>query len=164
MPQVKCKQCEKKFYAKPFWIRRGYGNYCSPACQHLGRRNGKIVSCFQCGKEVYRAKQKMERAKSGMFFCSKSCQTQWRNTLFVGEKHANWKHGKATYRTVLDRHKVPKFCRLCGSKDGRVLEAHHRDKDRNNNTLSNLVWLCRNCHFLVHHYPDEAKKLMVPIV
>lgn len=164
MPVVNCKKCGEKFYAKPFWVKKGYGNYCSPKCQHEGKRSGKLISCDTCGKEIYRSISKLARSKSKKFFCCKTCQTKWRNQTFIGEKHANWKHGKNSYRSVLERHKVPKSCRLCGSKDVRVLETHHIDKNRKNNNLSNLVWLCRNCHFLVHHHKDELEKLMVPMV
>ncbi|MBI4281264.1 HNH endonuclease [Candidatus Uhrbacteria bacterium] len=40
-------------------------------------------------------------------------------------------------------------------KNNRVLLVHHIDENRKNNVLSNLVWLCRNCHFLVHKYNEN---------
>jgi hypothetical protein len=159
MPTLACKTCKKSFYAKPFWIKRGFGKYCSSNCQHLGRRNGEMVPCSVCGKKVYRPLRRLSISKSKKFFCNKSCQTKWRNQEFVGNKHVNWKEGKFAYRTVLLRNQVLPICAKCRSKDERVMETHHLDKNRSNNNISNLIWLCRNCHFLVHHYKEEALKL-----
>ncbi len=159
MPNINCKICGEIFYAKPFWIRRGFGKYCSPECQHKGQKTGKLVKCFLCGKESYKTKNNLNRSKSGKFFCSKSCQTKWRNSIFFGSKHANWKGGRFAYKTVLVRKGVPQVCRICGTRDRRILAVHHLDRDKRNNSAKNLVWLCHNCHFLVHHYDVERSKL-----
>ena len=116
-----------------------------------------------CGKKSYKSKVNLGRSKSGKFFCSKSCQTKWRNQEFVGPKHANWTGGKYSYRSVLTRNKVLKVCFLCKTKDVRVMAVHHKDRNRKNNKVENLVWLCHNCHHLVHYYKDEQDKIMVPI-
>jgi 5-methylcytosine-specific restriction endonuclease McrA len=47
------------------------------------------------------------------------------------------------------------ICKRCGTEDKRVLEAHHIDSNRKNNTIQNLVWLCRNCHHLVHNHKEK---------
>jgi len=159
VPQVNCKICSKQFYAKPFWIRRGKGKYCSPDCQHLGARKGKVIKCDICGKEAYRPLGKLKHSKSKKFFCSKSCQTKWRNSEFVGPKHANWQNGRYAYKSVLLRNKISPQCKLCGINDKRVLATHHLDRDRKNNLVKNLVWLCHNCHHLVHFDSVEKLKL-----
>ncbi|MEK7219416.1 MAG: hypothetical protein AAB687_01940 [Patescibacteria group bacterium] len=158
MPIVKCKLCLKEFYGKPYFLKNGWAKYCSPACQYKGRKNGKNIPCEICGKETYKQLKRLKKSKSGKFFCSKSCQTVWRNQEFIGTKHHNWKTGLFAYRSVLSRNKIPKFCILCKTKDERVLAVHHINKDRTNNQLSNLAWLCNNCHFLVHHYKEESLK------
>ncbi len=164
MAMVSCIQCDKKFYAKPFWLKRGWGKYCSSKCQHKGMQTGKEMPCHICGKITYKQGKDFKRSKSGLFFCGKSCQTRWRNQLFVGEKHANYTTGMNSYRSVLDRNKIPRICRLCEMADTRALAVHHIDKNRKNNTLKNLTWLCHNCHFLVHHYDGEREKFMATIV
>lgn len=163
MPFVGCKICKKKFYSKPSWLKHGGGKYCSKKCHYQGLKKGKMVYCFVCNKETYKSPKLLRRSKSKKYFCDKSCQTKWRNSIFIGPKHANWKHGMSTYRAVLMRNKISKSCKLCSSKDGRVLAVHHIDKDRTNNKLENLAWLCHNCHFLVHHYSEEKEKFMVSI-
>jgi hypothetical protein len=131
-------------------------HYCSAACSYKGRRKGKVVHCHTCNAEVYKIQKALKQSKSGKFFCSKSCQAKWRNQEFIGSKHSNWKTGRSAYRSVLGRNGVPKICTLCATNDGRVLAVHHIDRDRLNNELSNLAWLCHNCHFLVHH--DNVEK------
>ncbi len=158
MPQVNCKQCTKEFYAKPFWIKRGYGIYCSTACQYEGRKAGEMIPCTICGKSTYKQQKIIKRSKTGKFFCGKSCQTIWRNSVFVGPKHANWKDGSTMYRSNFLKSKAPQVCVLCKIKDLRVLAVHHIDKNRKNNLSSNLSWLCHNCHFLVHHDKKELSR------
>ena len=163
MPQVNCVICKKPFYAKPHWLLKGWGKYCSSFCQHQDYKNGKIVSCFICRKKTYKQKRFLERSRSKKYFCSKTCQLRWRHITFVGPKHANWRHGENAYKNIMLRHKTPSVCKLCGQKDMQVLVVHHLDQNRRNNKLNNLCWLCHNCHFLVHHYNTERERLMVPI-
>jgi hypothetical protein len=41
-----------------------------------------------------------------------------------------------------------------------VYLASFLDEDRSNNRLDNLIWLCHNCHYLIHHHDDEREGLM----
>lgn len=147
-----CKICDKGFFTKPYFVKQGWGKYCSAACQYKGAKKGGTKMCFICEKVTYKTVTQLKRSESGKYFCGKSCQTKWRNEQFVGEKHANWKTGLHVYRSILRRNHIPKICRLCRTKDERVLAVHHIDKNRKNNKLNNLAWLCHNCHFLVHHH------------
>jgi hypothetical protein len=45
-------------------------------------------------------------------------------------------------------------CERCGFSDKRVLNLHHKDRNRANNVRENLELLCWNCHALDHF---EAK-------
>ena len=164
MPTVKCRICGGGFYAKPSWLKKGYGKYCSKLCQYKAAKNGKIVKCFICNEPTYKTQKDLRKSKSKKYFCCKSCQTKWRNSIvYIGPNHANWTGGESTYRSVLIRNKIPQICRRCKTRDRRVLVVHHVDRNRKNNTLKNLIWLCHNCHFLTHHYSDERERIMVPI-
>jgi 5-methylcytosine-specific restriction endonuclease McrA len=61
------------------------------------------------------------------------------------------------------RSDLPQYCGRCKLVDKRVLAVHHKDKNRENNALSNLMWLCHNCHYLVHHDKSEAVGFVVPV-
>ena len=121
------------------------------SCKYIGSRKGKVIKCYVCGKEKYKPLKLILRTKSGKLFCGKSCQTKWRNTEFVGNKHGNWKNGRNAYRSVLGRHGIEKICFMCKNENSKVLAVHHIDKNRANNDLNNLVWVCHNCHHLIHH-------------
>lgn len=163
-----CLYCGKEFSTKQFFLDKGQGKYCSRECGYAKRRKGRVYPCALCGKETYKTVTQINRYQSGKYFCSKPCQTTWRNTQFVGNKHANWKDGHYAYKSVLSRAGIPPICIMCGSNDSRVLAVHHRDQNRKNNAVENLVWICHNCHHLVHYHKVEkdrlAKKpMMVPI-
>lgn len=165
MPIVKCKLCLNEFYAKPNWLKIGHGKYCSRKCQHESQKNGKFVFCFICKKETYKTQKALKKSKSKKYFCGKSCQTVWRNTIvYVGRNHSNWKGGEFSYKNSLIRNKIPKICKLCRIEDSRVLAIHHIDRNRKNNKLKNLVWLCYNCHHLIHRDIKENKKFMETLV
>ena len=163
MPRVQCAICSTEFYAKPHWLLRGWGRYCSIECKRQGQKTGVFTDCFSCGKKVYKTQRALRGSQSKNYFCNRSCQTKWRNSVFVGEKHANWKTGANVYRTLLARSGVARVCNLCRTRDKRILAVHHIDHHRANNDLKNLAWLCHNCHFLVHHHEEERKKFMVSI-
>lgn len=164
MPMVICTICGDGFYAKPRHLGIGWGKYCSKKCQYLEQKTGTYFACHTCKKQIYKGVVEQSRSKSGKFFCSKSCQTIWRNTTeFAGAKHANWQGGKASYRQIMIRSSNKHICAKCKNQDTRILAVHHKDKNRNNNNVSNLVWLCHNCHYLVHHYKNEAAGFVVAV-
>lgn len=165
MPIVKCRICSKEFYTKYNWQAKGWGIYCSRKCQHESQKKGKVVHCFICSKEVYKALKQLEHSKSGKFFCNKSCQAVWRNTIInVEPNHPNWTNGESSYRDIMIRKTENMFCGRCNVTDRRVLVVHHIDKNRQNNNPNNLVWLCCNCHFLIHHHKHEMKLFMETLV
>ncbi len=164
MPHVFCKKCSKMFTAKQSHLKLGYGIYCSIQCKRNAQKNGYFVDCSICKEKVYKPKRIFLRSKSKKYFCSKTCQAIWRNKVFSGTNHPNWKFGKYVYRTLLERNNVPAICVLCKVTDKRVLAVHHIDHDHSNNKLENLTYLCHNCHHLVHHYNEGQGKFMVPMV
>ncbi|MDO8505345.1 MAG: HNH endonuclease signature motif containing protein [bacterium] len=154
MPYLPCVICGTQFYAKPRHIKLGWGKYCSKPCQYKGQHTGKFVDCATCGKKVYRCPKDLKASDSKKYFCNKSCFASWKNKyspLFVpGEAHFNWKHGKSAYRGIMLKSKARQVCNDCGIIDMRVLIVHHIDRNRHNNKIHNLKWLCRNCHYLEH--------------
>jgi len=150
MTIVNCKICKKEFYAKPNWLNRGWGKYCSRNCQFKAQTKGKFIECAICGKKAWRAPADLKNSKSGKYFCSKSHQTLWRNKIYSGSRHPFWAGGTTTYRNILKEKGIIPICKQCGYKNEEVLVVHHKDKNRDNNNIRNLEWLCRNCHYLIH--------------
>lgn len=61
--------------------------------------------------------------------------------------------------------KKPEECDYCGEADARIV-VHHKDGDRSNNELSNLIPLCQSCHSSVHAGADgyeELTKQLLPL-
>jgi hypothetical protein len=160
MPLLVCKKCKKEFSTKPSLIAKGGGIYCSKYCHYEDKRQGVMTECATCKKGIYRKPRLIKKSKSGNHFCDKSCQTIWRNSEFVGSKHPNWKNGNSTYRDILLRTGKTRTCGMCDNDDFRVLTVHHIDEDHGNNEVSNLAWLCFNCHHLVHHDKVEKQKFL----
>lgn len=44
-----------------------------------------------------------------------------------------------------------KACERCGYKEFRILQTHHKDRNRSNNDINNLELICPNCHFEEHY-------------
>ncbi len=151
MSNIDCQVCYTSFYVKPSHQKLGWGKYCSVECRTKAQFKGKIVTCLICNKEAYRSPGKLRHSSSGHTFCSKVCQIKWRNSQNIGEKHPNWLTGINTYRNILLRSKKKQMCSICKIDNVKVLVAHHLDHNRENNKLTNLTWLCMNCHHLVHH-------------
>lgn len=158
MPYKQCSICSKDFYVKPSHLKLGYGKFCSKECKNKAQRKGHLIICDICGQESWKQPKALKNSKSGKFFCSKTCQTKWRNKYYSGELHANWCGGESTYQKIMAENKIKPFCRMCKEKDKRVLIIHHKDCNRKNNVISNLIWLCRNCHYLVHGYKVNIEK------
>ena len=166
MPYVICQNCSTQFYKKPSSIKAGEGKYCSLICKRVAQRTGEMTSCFICQKEIYKSAKALRTSKSGKYFCSKSCQTIWRNSIvYVGSRHPNWKDGRSrdSYRSIIRRSGKVRRCVLCKISDMRILAVHHIDHNHFNNILENLAWLCHNCHFLVHHDDKERKRFMADV-
>ena len=60
-------------------------------------------------------------------------------------------------KSLLLKNKVIYVCKICKCDDTRVLVVHHLDKNHKNNNIDNLVFLCHNCHHLVHHHKVKIK-------
>lgn len=159
MTKVICHICKKEFKVKPNQVRRGWGKYCSVICRNESQRIGQNVNCSFCAKKIYKSPHSLLHSKSKLYFCDKHCQTRWRNREYVEEKSINWKNGIRTYRNILKRNKKTPKCLNCGISNEILLVVHHLDKNRQNNKVSNLIWLCHNCHYQVHHDKIAENKL-----
>ncbi len=68
-------------------------------------------------------------------------------TKYEGKKHHSWKGGNRIYRKRALQHYELK-CVKCNSQNRLVV--HHKDKNRLNGELTNLVILCGSCHSKEH--------------
>ena len=79
------------------------------------------------------------------------------------EKVLSFKTMTARKQYIIRNNVIPYQCSLCGQEpfwQGQelVLQLHHIDGDKNNNTLENLTFLCPNCHTQTDTYGAKNSK------
>lgn len=95
--------------------------------------------CPICGQQFKPQKQKQ-------ITCSKSCaNTHFRN----GENNGTWKGGVSVdyYKKICFSYHDRK-CIIC--KETNIVEAHHVDRNKKNNSPENLIPLCPTHHRYCH--------------
>lgn len=145
-----CKQCGNNFSCRESFVKRGYGFFCSKECRNNSFSTKLTKSCGFCSKPVNVRPSQLKKSKSGLVFCNRLCKEKAQrleNKIIVV---SNYKNGLSQYRTLAFRlHKNQ--CNRCGyNKHLEILDVHHKDRDRNNNSIDNLEILCPNCHALEH--------------
>lgn len=147
--QIICNHCDEKFYKEKKLvnqnIKRGHKFYCSKRCYQEARNSSITVPCFTCGKPKSVQHSKLAKSKSGKHFCSSSCAAKENNKGM----QRMFKHGLGIYREKALKHYPPK-CRICDYGIVKVLEVHHKDKNRKNNNIENLDVLCPTHHMEYH--------------
>ena len=74
-------------------------------------------------------------------FCNKSCANSYSSS-----HNSNFQNSIQTYRERALK-AFPHKCAVCGyDEEEKILQVHHKDSDRNNSKLDNLIILCPNCH------------------
>lgn len=123
-----------------------YHNVKSHQCPNCGTIASKkvLLSCSNCGQELWRRPNDIKKNKSGHFYCSRECGNQHKNQL--RRENGEWDNSISNYRSKAMQTYEQK-CLCCGwDEDPRILEAHHIDEDRTNGKIENLCLLCPTCH------------------
>lgn len=110
---------------------------CSKFCTTCQPKQQKKVQVS--GQEAYRRRQGMDIGRGGK----------------LGERNQAYKHGQCTFRRwAKERKESIGVCDLCNTD---IKEAthynwvgHHKDHNRMNNTIENLMLLCKKCHQIEH--------------
>jgi len=140
--KISCAICDNVFFVARH--RNGVAKYCSRACYYKSLTNiGSIeLICDICGNAYRRSPS---RAKSIIKTCSLKCRGLATRT----EKPISKDY--PSVRRWLKRRGWFARCERCGFDDvTEILVAHHKNRDRTNNYLSNLECLCPNCHAIEH--------------
>jgi hypothetical protein len=122
--------------------------YCSTSCAQRGQRNRVSLVCAHCGKVFERPASKDGRnTKSGLTFCSRACKDDAQRIGGLEEiQPDHYGSGIRNYRVKAFRHYGPR-CAVCGYNEyTEMLDVHHKDGDRENNLVENLIVLCVWCH------------------
>lgn len=153
MPCVQCVCCHKNFdksqreFNKSEKLNRSH--YCSRDCFWKFNSRQKEIPCGNCGKLIIKKQSDFAKSKSGQVYCSSSCSVATSNKLRIGEKHPLFDDYGKDYRKKAFANLKP-CCDICGYSTLEVLHVHHKDENRLNNDLSNLIILCPTHHVEVH--------------
>jgi phage terminase large subunit GpA-like protein len=146
--ECKCSVCNS-LYIKQKRQLNEY-NTCSIQCTNVANGRTIVHNCDHCGELVFKAKSKAEASKSGKLFCSRECKEAAQKYMVeIQPEHYGTTSGIRSYREKAFKHYEP-VCNKCGYTNIIALEVHHKDKNRDNNSIDNLEILCANCHTIEH--------------
>lgn len=134
-----CLECNYIWNAPASTVLYGENHKC-PKCSEVVKVK---LKCAYCGKEFERYVSRLKDNKSGYYYCSKKCGNRHKNKLRA--ENGEWDNS-LNYRLKAFE-KLPHYCAVCHwNEDERILEVHHKDENRANNSLDNLCILCPICH------------------
>lgn len=123
---------------------------------HFGKRPQQLKykwikkECPVCSS-VFRTQKDHPKEKRT---CSYSCS----NTFFrSGTSNPNWVNGASSYRNIALEHYGPRCNQCLWDKEVKILQVHHKDRDRSNNCLENLEILCPTCHDYEHYLSSDGR-------
>lgn len=139
-----CIICEKEFRVREDWLHGNhYRKTCSPECEKA-YRSQRIKETYTDERRDYMSELFTGRDTTG-----------W--NISKGKDRANWKGGISSpcFRKIaLGELGLEEVCSSCGSKEN--LCVHHKDKNRTNNTVENLLILCKPCHTSHHNRSGDC--------
>jgi hypothetical protein len=145
--QKSCHICNSEFTVIKH--REKTAKYCSRQCYYksLHQKGNTTYKCIHCGVDFIGHKAHKRK------YCSKSCVNKSSKETF--------KPKFTTVRKSMIARGLINKCERCGFDAVKeILGVHHKDRNRNNNELSNLEVLCPNCHSIEHskHTPHGFKE------
>lgn len=168
MSEIKpCKHCganihEVLAHKRPFY--RKARDFCSVACTRAhhkehGHPNQTLSPrpCSECGTLF----QPVNRS---VRMCSMECKNQHHRRAMAGKNNPNYRHGEQVdvHRRRFRRMTSPMLrmacptCQECGVSEDLIV--HHIDERQTNDTLENLIVLCRGCHTVFHKTHDPERR------
>jgi len=155
--EAKCGFCESLFLTRI----NSSSKFCSRQCSGKSKISRVELKCYECGtlfeRTLYSANNS---SKHNFHFCSRKCkdaaQSLSGSCLEIRPTHYGNGLGIYSYRELaFDNFKHE--CSKCGySRFKSVLQVHHKDKNRHNNTLENLEVLCPTCHMETHYLDNSG--------
>jgi hypothetical protein len=141
-PNTSCIICQTPIYRRPFEINKNKGKiFCSMRCYGLSCR--KENPCVVCEKLILASKNKKT--------CSRICSNKYR----IGIKYKIGRpKDKANIFRVLKLKLINekgKGCERCNYKKCAILQIHHKNRNRMDNSIENLEIICPNCHYEEHY-------------
>lgn len=134
---IKCRICgkEKEHQAKGLCYN----------CYRKHEWKQKLITCKRCGR------QKPNHAKG---LCAGCYQF-----VFRLEPNKAWNHKKNYGIDMQLYKKITSKCVICSFS--KIVELHHLDGNKENNSESNLIGVCPNHHRMIHEYKYRQEMLKI---
>lgn len=117
-------------------------------------------NCAYCGKPMYRKIFSSGRREDhSMFLRRKYCDIECMKRAFVvqgKDTGQTWTTAHHSARSIM-RLFSDKECKCEKCRSTRNVEIHHIDGNPQNNTIENLMYLCRSCHIKTHRPKSICK-------
>lgn len=166
MIKINCLFCNKEHFVREKEVKRGNGKFCSYSCS--SKYNKSLIPkplpnvyCAYCNKNYYLNNSKQMASKSGLYFCCREHKDVAQRIGGIKEimpPHYGTAEPENSYRRTAFRFKA-KICERCGyDKHEAAIIVHHKDRNRNNDSLDNLEVLCANCHAIEHWGEPQIDK------
>lgn len=144
-----CNVCNYKYIKK-----KSTQKTCSKACGYKYRTLPPNKTQFKKGQKPWNFGILLSDD-----YKAKLSEARLKSIYRTGKLHPKWKGGTYGYysgiaRKVMIENKVDKKCTVCSSVKN--IHTHHIDKNRQNNQLSNLKYLCGSCHLKLHHSENRT--------
>ena len=150
-PNINCLVCKTPIYRRPVEIQRNGGRvFCSMMCYGVSSR--KEIPCKICGSPILAGLNKKT--------CSRSCANKNRVGIKYGDHRPKDKVVSQRALKIRLLAIKGKACERCGYNKFEILNIHHKDRNRNNNSIDNLELICPNCHFEEHYLEKSWLKNM----
>jgi hypothetical protein len=134
--------CGKPVYRRPLQIKGAKGRvFCGQVCYGISCRKEK--ACAVCGTLILASANKKT--------CGRECANRHRVSIKykIGRPRDKAEHYRSLKLRLLGER--GEKCGRCDYGRMEILEIHHRDRNRENNSLENLELICPNCHAEEHY-------------
>lgn len=145
-PNTACVVCNKAIYKRPGMLAENNGRaFCSQLC--YGKSCRKEIPCVMCRKLILGGLNKKT--------CSRICSNKYREGIKYKIGRPRDKAHQARSLKIKLFKDLGSKCKRCEYNRPEILQVHHKDHNRNNNSIENLELICPNCH-CEEHYLEKS--------
>ena len=140
-------------------------HHVCPICQEEDLNKNKVsLVCDYCGNNFFKSASDVGKFNFCCRECKDAAQRISSGKEFADMRPTHYKNGAYVDYRGLALSAYDSKCSVCGwNEDVDILEVHHINSDRNDNSIDNLVILCPICHrkSTTHKYELVDRKTII---